>query len=162
MNKNNDLDRQLDALKTPSFEYVKHQNAIKLPLLHADRTATAGFWLVVLPTFFLCCVAMKYFFHIHSGFFDILGNMLTEVRNDRIGRLLVLVFLLVAPLVSVAVNLLAIVHVAHDRPRNELIITVKIKFWNVLLAAVSLCVAAVFCLYLISEQFRNSNTSTVY
>ena len=64
----------------------------------------------------------------------------------------ILMRLLIAPLIAVVINLLAILHVAFDKRRNELILTVKMRFWNLFWAIIGLGIVGMFFLYLIVEN----------
>ena len=150
--KKTEIEKQLEALETPPFDQIRHQNALKLPILNASRTAAAGFWLVALPAFFLGCVVMKYYFHVNLGFFDTLEDTLADLDRDSFWFWVSPLLLVVAPLVAFVANALAVLHAAFDQSRNELVITVKLRFWNLFLAVVGLGIVAVFCLYLIVEN----------
>jgi len=59
---------------------------------------------------------------------------------------------IVLPAIGVVINLLAIVHFVYDKILNELILTIKIKWLNIVLAFISIGVIGIVLLYAISEN----------
>jgi hypothetical protein len=56
------------------------------------------------------------------------------------------------PALGAVINLLSILHFVYDTAARELIVTIKIKWANIILAIISLGVIAVITLYAILEN----------
>lgn len=149
----------LEQLNVPQFDNLRHPEALKPAILDARRSAAIGVWLVLTPTFFLACVAMKYWIGWNLGLLQNFEQFWTVLDHDRLGFWLQPLVLVVAPATAVVFNLLAILHVQFDAERKELNINVKLRWLNLLLAAIGLAVLAVFTLYLIGDYFHESSTT---
>ncbi len=141
----------LEHLNIPPAPEIRHQELIRQPILHAGRSAALGFWLVATPAFFLACVLMKYYFRWNLGIVDAFESLLARLDQHPVLFWLQPILFLLAPLAAVVVNLLALVHVQYDRQRRELNINLKLKWWNLLLAAAGLAIIAIFTLYLLTD-----------
>lgn len=144
----------LENLNIPPVENLRHADLIRQPILHAGRSATLGFWLVLIPAFFLACVVMKYYFHWNMGLLDAFESLIARVDEHPVFFWFQPLLLLAAPLAAFMLNLLAVLHVRVDHDRKELNINVKLKWWNLLLAAAGLAIVGIFTLYLIADNVR--------
>ena len=144
----------LENMNIPPLDNLRHAGLIRQPILHAGRSGALGFWLVLIPVFFLACVVMKYFFRWDLGLLATFESLLGRIDQHPLLFWLQPLLLLVAPLAAVVLNLLAILHVQWDRERKELNINIKLKWWNILLVAVALGILCIFTLYLITDSIR--------
>jgi len=151
---------ELDKLDIPQFDDLPHAAVIKPAILHAQRSAALGFWLVATPAFFLACVVMKYFFMWNFGIIQNFERFWDALDRDRFGFWLQPLVLVAAPAAALVMNLLAVLHVQYDSSRKELNINVKLRWQNLLLAAVSLAILGIFLLYAIGEFFHHRMTGT--
>lgn len=155
--------KQMENLQVPDINPQKHQEIVKMAIMNADRSAALGVWLVIIPCYFLFCVFMYYFFHIHISWFAAMFNLAANLDKNPGTRFLSPLLLVGLPMVSVIINSLAIIHVqyikdgAHRKGLNELAITIKIKIWNILLILVSLGIVCVFIVYVITENIIVKN-----
>ena len=149
---------ELDKLDIPQFDDLPHAAVIKPAILHAQRSAALGFWLVVTPAFFIACVVMKYFFMWHIGAVQRFDEFWIALDRDPFGFWLQPLVLIVAPTAALVMNLLAVLHVQYDKTRKELNINVKLRWLNLLLVAASLAILGVFLLYAIGEFFHHQAT----
>jgi hypothetical protein len=62
------------------------------------------------------------------------------------------VLFVLLPATGVVVNLLAILHFVYDKLTKELIITVKLRWFNILLAAISIGIMGIIFLYVLTEN----------
>jgi hypothetical protein len=143
---------KMENLKKPEVSAESSQRQIKIALLNARRSAAWGVWFLVVPAFFFSSVVIKYILHAD---WSIAGNFLDWMaavdKSMSIPIVSILLFV-VLPAFGAIINLLSILHFFYDKPARELILTVKIKWVNVILAIVSLAVIAVIMLYAISEN----------
>lgn len=145
-----EFEKRLENLKKPTV-MTQHQDYIKLPLLNARKSAAMGWWLVALPSFFLACVAMKYHFNIGTRFTDTFFNTYQQVERSHgwwFSPLLFLIF----PLVAAVMNLLSILHIVYNKQHKELIISIKMQFWNLFLIVLGFSIASIISIYIITEN----------
>jgi hypothetical protein len=143
---------KMENLKKPDVNAENSQRQIKIALLNARRSAAWGIWFLVVPAFFFCSVAIKYLLHAD---WSIAGNFLDWVATvDKSMRfpIVSILFFVVLPAGGAIINLLSILHFTYDKPARELIVTIKMKWVNIILALVSLAVIGVIMLYAISEN----------
>jgi NADH:ubiquinone oxidoreductase subunit 6 (subunit J) len=147
-----DFLNKMENLKKPEVNAQTSQRLIKIALLNARRSATWGIWFLIVPVFFFCSVTLKY--ALHSDW-SVAGNFLDWMagvdRSMPFPIVSVLLFV-VLPAVGAVLNLLSILHFGYDKGGRELIVTLKIKWVNIILAIISLSVIAVIMLYAISEN----------
>ena len=148
------MSTELENMNVPPLENLRHPGLIRQPILHAGRSGTLGFWLVLIPVFFLACVVMKYYFRWDMGLLATFESLLVRIDQHPVLFWLQPLLLLAAPLAAVLLNLLAILHVQWDRERRELNINIKLKWWNIFLIAAGLGILGIFTLYLITDSIR--------
>ena len=146
---------EIDKIDIPRFDDLPHAALIKPAILDARRSAAIGFWLVATPVFFLACVAMKYFLLWNTGIIQNFEAFWQALDRDRLGFWLQPLVLVIAPAAALLMNLLAVLHIQYDPGRKELNINVKLRWKNLLLAAVALAVLLVFLLYALGEYFHH-------
>jgi len=143
---------KMENLKKPDVNAENSQRQIKIALLNARRSAAWGIWFLVVPAFFFCSVVIKYLLHadwsIAGNFLDWMAGVDKSMRFPIVSIL----FFVVLPAVGAIINLLSILHFNYDKPAQELIVTIKMKWVNIILALVSLAVIGVIMLYSISEN----------
>jgi hypothetical protein len=142
-------------LKIPEVRAGAHKQQLKLTLLDAQKSAALTVWLAAVPCFFLFAVLMKHAFRYDLGVFTIIEEFVASI--DRSSGIPFLSVLLLAglPLLAVAINLLSLLHVAIDRPRKEVIISVKIRWLNIFLLVLNLGIVGVFLAYGLVENIRH-------
>ena len=148
----NDFLNKMENLKKPEINAGASQRQIRLVLLNTKKSAAWGIWFLVIPIFFFSCVVIKYLFHWNWGIAD---NFLDwNARLDKqtgTGWISPVVFVLL-PAIGALVNLLAIMHFVYDRLTKELIITIRMKWLNIILAIMSIVFVGIVLLYLITEN----------
>ena len=151
---------ELENLDIPQFDDLPHAAVIRPAILNARRSATLGFWLVATPAFFIACVVMKYFFAWNLGIIQNFEGFWEALDRDKFGFWLQPLVLVAAPAVAFVMNMLAGLNVQYDGARKEVNINLKLRWPNLLLAAVSLGILGIFLLYAIGEYFHHQATGT--
>jgi hypothetical protein len=148
MKNEQDFLKQMENLSIPDVDPSLHQQKVKMTIMNAERSAALGVWLIVLPAYFLICALMSAFFH-NKAIDSWLFGMIFSGFNKGTAILLDILFFGL-PIVCIIINLLAIVHVrvVHISPTQrkykEFSITIKLKFWNVLLILISTTLLILF------------------
>ncbi|MDB5139980.1 MAG: hypothetical protein JWR12_1896 [Mucilaginibacter sp.] len=150
MKDKDEFSKQMENLKVPDAKPGRHQEIIKMTVLNANRSAVMGIWLIVIPSYFLFCVVMEYYFHKNQALVDSMHQLMTGLSNKIYLRSIWAIVLIGMPVLSVILNMLAILHVQHNKMNNELIVTIKIKTLNLLLVFLSLAIITIFMTYAIS------------
>jgi hypothetical protein len=155
--------KQMENLQVPEIDPREHQKTIKMTIMNAERSAALGVWLIVVPCYFLLCVFMYYFFHIHIGWFGAMFKMMEGLEKTLYIDFLGPLILVLLPIVCIIINALAIIHTnvqKHSLGPNsvkEFNITIKIKTWNILLILISLALVCTFIAYVITENISIKN-----
>jgi lantibiotic transport system permease protein len=155
--------KQMENLNVPDIDTSGHQNSVKMAIMNAERSAALGVWLVIVPCYFLLCVLMYYYFHVHVGWFGSMFKLMSGLEKtpyiDFMGPLV----LFVLPLICVVINVLAILHVhvqkldIHRSKAREFSFTIRIKPLNILLIVISLIIVLVFINYVMTENISIKN-----
>ncbi|MEO8148595.1 MAG: hypothetical protein ABI723_13200 [Bacteroidia bacterium] len=148
-----DFNKKLENMKLPDTSGVQQPSQLKATLLNSKQTSAIGVWLIAVPCFFLFCVVMKYFFCINLHFFDIIEDAMASMDKNSSTKFISPVLLVGAPLIAIVLNSLAIMHFSIDKAMHELNITIKLKWFNILLIKISLGIVLIFLLYSIKENF---------
>lgn len=127
---------------------------LKLAIINADRSATLGFWFIVLPYFFLGCMVMKYEFQTDLSLLDTITNGIHVIDKDPIAWWLQPIILIGLPIVGVILNILSITHFKWDKATSLLSVSVKMKWYNILVLLASLFILKLLAVYLLVENFQ--------
>ena len=145
------LIKKLDRIDPPEVSAPAHQRQLKLTLLTAAPSSLLGLVLVTLPCIFVFGIFLKYQLRLHTGWLTSIEEWM--FRIDHTSWWFIPPLLLVgAPLLALALNLLALLHVRLDQARRELQITVKLKLLNLLLCAVCLLILGTVFLHVLAER----------
>ena len=144
--------QQLENLKKPEVDALLHQQQFKLTLMNTQKSAFWGIWFLVVPLFFFACVVMKYAFHWNWTFAAVFVDILNDLDKNPSSAWISPVLLLLLPALGAAFNLLAVLHFTYDKKMRELIVTIKLKWFNLLLAVISIGFIGIILFYLVIES----------
>jgi hypothetical protein len=164
MNEEEEFLKRMENLKLPKVEPPANQEAIKMTIMNAERSAALGVWLIVLPCYFLFCVFMyqysqnvrRAFYGKHLTWVDAMYKMVVGMDKNSSFHFLGPVLLVILPLICIVINALAITHVKvqkidpHKTKVREFNVSIKIKGWNILLILVSVAIVFIFIIYAIT------------
>lgn len=149
-----DLIKKLEHMQKPEIVSESHRVQLKLTLLNARRSAKIGIFLIVIPCMFLIGIFLKYFLHLNFPTFSSLLEWMSEKDKNPVLHILIPLILIGAPVIGFAINMLAILHVEWNKPGNEIIITLKLKWKNLIIAFVCAGVLVFFFIYAVGENFK--------
>ncbi len=147
-----DFLHKMENLKMPEVNVSASQRQIKLALLSTKKSAAWGIWFLIIPALFLCCVVIKYLFHWDWGIATNFIEWFARLDHQTGTHWITPVLFVLLPAIGVVVNLLAILHFVYDKLTKELIITVKLRWFNIILAAISIGIAGIIFLYALAEN----------
>ncbi len=149
---NDEFSKKLQKMHKPEIESPTHQMQLKITLLNAKRSARIGLILVILPCLFLAAVLIKYFLHINLPSFSALEEWMSKKDQNVLIKLLFPLLLMGGPLLALIFNLLAILHFNLDKKAKEFIITLKFKWFNIIVSLICLLILFCFFLYAVGEN----------
>jgi hypothetical protein len=152
--------KQMENLQVPDVDTAPHQQKVKMTIMNAERSAALGVWLIVVPSYFLFCVFMYYYFHRYMSWFGAMFTLVVSLDKNPYIDFLAPIVLFVLPIVAIIINALAITHVSHQKTTtkvNELNITIKLKLLNLLLIIISLVIIAIFIGFSMTESISIRN-----
>lgn len=149
---NEEFSQKLEKIHKPQVESATHQRQLKITLLNAKRSARIGVALVIIPCLFLLAVLMKYFMHIKLPSFSALEDWMADKNHNVFIKVLIPLLLIGTPFIALIFNLLAILHFSFEKKVNELIITVKLKWFNLIVSLICLLILFCFFLYAVGEN----------
>jgi len=147
-----DFINQMENLKKPDVQATASQRQIKLALLNTKKSAWWGLWILAIPVFFFCCVAIKYLFGWNWGVSNNFIEWMAKLDRQKGTGWITPVLFVLLPGISAIVNLLAIMNFTYDKMFNQLIVTIKLRWLNIILALVSIAVVAFVLLYAVTEN----------
>ena len=147
-----DFVNKLENVPKPDVSATESQKQLKLALMNAKKSSIWGIWLLIVPAFFLFCVTVKYFFQWNWGIMDNFIEFMARLDKDVSTWWVTPVFFVLLPILCALINTLAIMHFAYDKVRKELIVSIRLKWLNIILAIISLGIVAIVLLYGIMEN----------
>lgn len=147
-----DFLNKMENLKKPDVKADASHRQVKLALMSAKKSAMWGAWFLIVPILFFCCVAIKYLFGWNWGIADNFIEWIAKLDNQAGTGWVTPVFFVLLPGIGAVANLLAIMHFMYDKTSKELTVTIKIRWWNIILAKVSIAIIAFMILYALTEN----------
>src|ERR1700693_6140905 len=149
---NEEFSQKLQKMHKPQIESAIHQLQLKITLLNAKRSAGIGVILVIIPCLFLLAVLIKYFLHINLPSFSAVEEWMADKNHNVFIKMLIPLLFIGVPFIALIFNLLAILHFNFEKKVKELIITVKLKWINIILSLICLLILFCFFLYAVGEN----------
>lgn len=140
-----ELEQKLAGLTRPDPTNDMHKQQLRLTLLNARRTAWWGTLLVIIPALFLLGVFLKYVLGFGLVFDPLEEYIFGPIVNSQNTRFLEPLFLFVIPLTALVINVLSITHFSNQP--TEVVISVKKRWMNWLIVAISGGIVSVIFLY---------------
>jgi lantibiotic transport system permease protein len=143
---------QMENLRTPDVTAEASRRQIRLTLMNTKRSAFWGIWFIAVPILFLACIVIKEFLQIDLGIANAFIELMARLDHSLSTRWLTPVLFVLLPGIGALVNLLSIMHFAYERTSRELIVTIRLKWFNIILAAISFAMIGMVILYGITEN----------
>ncbi|MFN0275924.1 MAG: hypothetical protein ACKVPJ_09280 [Chitinophagales bacterium] len=150
--KEQEFEKQMENLKTPQIDDIKHQQILKITLLNARKSSQVGILFIIIPCLFLLGVFIKYLLGIDFGLFTAIEDKMAIFDKTSSLKWIAPLLLVGLPLISIIINSLAVMHFYLDSNKRELIITIKYRLLNIILLLISMGIVAVFFLYAITDN----------
>lgn len=154
--KDQSIEELMDDLQVPEVTVDKHQRVFHLTLLNTRKSALLGVLLLLLPFFFLTGVIFSHYLEMEipvlTSIYHWIADLDRQYGDDSVLNWIVRLLLLLGPLMALAVNLLAVLHVSYQKTLKEVVIALKLKWQNWLIIGICAGFEIVFFLYLILEN----------
>ena len=144
------LSNYLTEIPKPEAPATENEKLVRLALLSARRSAFLGVVLIALPGMLILLLFLQNTFHLFPGLIRWLagsGSFLPLPAR----AVVVFIFLVGFPFVAVAVNLLSISWYRYYPFRRELVISIRMRWPNILIAIIGSALAAFYILHLLAD-----------
>ncbi len=147
-----EFEKKLQSMHKPEVHSPAHQVQLKITLLNAKRSARLGVVLVIVPCLFLTGIFLTHFLHLHFTAFNEVENWMARKDNNVFIKALIPMLLIGGPLMALALNLLSILHFELKKEVRELIVTIKLKWLNIIVSLICFLILFCFFLYGVAEN----------
>ena len=144
------LSGYLTDIPKPEAPATESEKMVRLALLSARRSAVLGVVLIALPGLLIFLFFLQNTFHLFPGLIRWLAGSGTFLPLP-LRAILVFFFLVGFPFVAVAVNLLSISWYRYYHFRRELVISIRMRWQNLLIAIIGGALAAFYILHLLAD-----------
>lgn len=145
---------KMNNLKKPKFDGTVSNKNLKLAIINSKKSAAMGVWFLVVPSYFLFMVFMKYYFNVNLRVIDIFENFISSLDNSPLTKFIIPLFFVGLPITGIVLNLLSIMFFDYAKEQKQINVSIKLKLLNILLILISLIVVSVFVIYLITENIH--------
>jgi hypothetical protein len=147
-----EFEEKMRSMHKPDISSDIHRMQLKIALLNSKRSAGIGVLLVLVPCLFLAGIFLTRFLNVPFSPFSTVEEWMSRKDNSVWIQVLIPCLLIGGPLIALAFNLLAILHFEVNKERRELIVTINLKWFNIIISLFCLLILSVFFLYSIGEN----------
>lgn len=142
----------MENLKKPD-KAIMPPTHLKLAILNTKASATFGLWVIIIPGLFLLFVLLKYYLKIENPFLLSVEDFVMHVDRNSSTWFLQPLLLLALPMLSIIVNVLAITHFSWEPATRIFVISMKVRWINIVVLLLTTVIVTIFSLYLLMENF---------
>jgi hypothetical protein len=146
------FESHMENIRKPHVS-VEPPQALKLTILNVKQSARFGLWAIVIPSMFLLFVLMRYYLSMESSMLSTIEAFIIRVDRNPVTWFVQALLLLGLPILSIVINLLAIMHISWERTTRVVTFAVKVRWINLVILVVSTLIAGAFAVYLLVENF---------
>ncbi len=149
------FENKMENLTTPQIRSESTKRILKITLLNSRKSAGIGLLLIALPFVFMLGNVLKYNLGIDIGFINLFVQWIGSFDTIPFVNWIVRILLLGGPMIAILINLMAITHFYTDKKANEFIITLKLRWLNILIILFCSLIMFLFFSYLIVENLNH-------
>jgi len=146
----------MEHIKPPKVDVTEHQNQFRVTLLNTKKSAIVGALFLILPLLFLSGVLLNHYMKIDFGTFTSVYHWVSDLDqqygDSSFLNWIIRFLLLFGPLIAIGINLLSICHIRFEKPTKELIMSLKLKWVNLLIIGICTLILVVFFSYMLVEN----------
>lgn len=146
--KTEDYLRNLEKSVPPMPE---QKEVLKLTLMNARKSSIIGLILVALPGILISLFFFQQLFNLDSD----LTNWIDKFASLFPGHskaVVFFIFLVGFPLIAIAINILSITHFRYNKIKKEFDITIKVRWWNIIITIAGTALASFYILHLLADS----------
>jgi hypothetical protein len=144
------IEAYIKDIPKPAPPATESEKIVRMSLLSARRSSVIGLVLIALPGILIFLLFLQNTFHVFPGLIRWLAGSGTFLPLP-LRPILVFIFLVGFPFVAVAVNLLSISWFRYYHFKKELVISVRMRWPNILIAIIGSALAAFYILHLLAD-----------
>lgn len=152
----NKIEELMENIKQSSVDMSRHQREFRLTLLNAKKSGILGTILLILPLLFVSGVIFKHYLQIDLGIltsvYEWIGDIDHKYGDSSVLNWIIRFFLIIGPLVAMVINFLAILHIRYEKVSREIVVSIKLKWLNLLIILFGSVIFLIFFSYLILEN----------
>jgi hypothetical protein len=145
----NNLNNQLENMKTPEANNVKHQEVYKMVLTNAKKSSRIGIVFILIPLLFVLIASLKMFFFMQIDFHATMDAVAVDTAKFGALKWILPVVFLGLPILAIIINLLAISHFNVDKEKKELVISIRYRLKNIIVLIISVLIVIAFFVFVI-------------
>jgi hypothetical protein len=145
-----ELVEYLKEVRKPDPPSPAEQERLKIMLMNARRSSVIGLCLIALPGLIITLFFIQTIFRPATD----LTRWICSGASFFTGRsksILVFLFMVGFPLIAVGVNLLSITYFRYQPLRREFHLTVRMRWWNILVALAGAALASFYILHILAD-----------
>lgn len=131
------------------------RDLLRVTIMNSRRSSVAGAILVALPGLLIFIAFLQNIFHLAPGITRWLAWGASSIPLPM-RALLAFLFLVGFPFIAVVLNLLAITYYKYNVLRKELVISVRMKWPNILVAIAGAALASFYIFHLLADTLLKS------
>ncbi len=148
---NKQTEDHLKNIAKPSAPDPNQKEILKLALLNARKSSAIGIVLVGLPAILIALSIIQNAFQIHAGIISRINQFMPSVPIQT-RAVFFFIFLVGSPLIAIALNILSITYFQYDKNRREFNITIKIRWWNIIITLVGAAFASFYVFHILADS----------
>jgi hypothetical protein len=144
------IEAYLKDIPKPAPPATEGEKIFRMSLLSARRSSIIGLVLIALPGALVFLLFLQNTFHVFPGLIRWMAGSGTFLPLP-VRSLLVFLFLVGFPFLAIAVNLLSVSWFRYYHFKKELVISVRMRWPNLLIAIIGGALAAFYILHLLAD-----------
>lgn len=145
------LKNNLQDMEKPTPPLPAQRNALKFALVNARRSSWLGAVLIAFPFFIVSLFFIQNLFGLGQRLTAWIAESTSFLPTS--GRaLFFFLFLTGCPFLGIILNMLSITCIYYDKVRREVNISIKLRWWNILVVILGTAVASFYALHLLADS----------
>jgi hypothetical protein len=141
----------LRNLEKPTPPMTVQKDVLKVTLMNARKSSVIGFILVALPAILISLFFIQHLLNLNLGFTKWIYRGASSLPNNA-KAILFFIFLVGFPLIAIVINTLSITYFRYNKIKKEFDITIKIRWWNIIITIAGAVLATFYILHLLADS----------
>jgi hypothetical protein len=141
----------LKNLEKPAPPMPEQKEVLKVTLMNARKSSIIGLILVALPAILISLFVIQHLFNLDPIFTKWIDRGAPSFPNN-VKAILFFIFLVGFPLIAIVINILSISYFRYDKIKKEFDITIKVRWWNIVITIAGAALASFYTLHLLADS----------